>query len=141
MMIHRCITHARACGQNAFVHTYAARKHPRAIIEELRVQRGFTSMRALALAAEISQPTLSRYMAGKTDDMETRHWMALAQTLGTTVSQLLGEVPINALTPQVQELETLFCGLRGDLQKALLATAHAMKTASESSAPSDSTAS
>lgn len=134
-MIHRCITPAIACHQNAWVHTYSVKRHPREIIEELRVLRGFPSMRALALAADISQPTLSRYMAGKTDDMETRHWMALAQTLGTTVSQLLGEVPLQKVTPQAQELEALFLGLRDDLQAALLATARALNNPGDS-APS-----
>jgi transcriptional regulator with XRE-family HTH domain len=107
-------------------------KHPREIIEELRKARGFPSQRALALAADISQPTLSRYLAGKTDDMDTRHWVALAQALETTVSQLLGEVPLQHDSLKVQELEVIYLNLRPDLQGALLATARALSNSTDS---------
>jgi transcriptional regulator with XRE-family HTH domain len=133
-MIHECITPPAPCLQNASVHTDMAtqHKHPREIIEELRKARGFPSQRALALAADISQPTLSRYLAGKTDDMDTRHWVALAQALETTVSQLLGEVPLQHDSLKVQELEVIYLNLRPDLQGALLATARALSNSTDS---------
>ena len=64
----------------------------------------------LAIGANISQPTLSRYLAGTSDTMEMPTWQALAHTLGVTVSQLLGEIPLapdshaSAVQPGVSSL-------------------------------------
>lgn len=80
--------------QNASVHRRPPPTDPRKIIESVRLARGFPSVRALALAADVQQPSLSRYLAGKSADLEMATWRALADTLGVTVSQLLGEQPL-----------------------------------------------
>ena len=64
----------------------------RQIIRTLRVMRGFASDRALAAAAGVNQPTLARYLAGTSETMEVGNFMAIAHTLGVTISELLGEV-------------------------------------------------
>lgn len=79
---------------------------PRDIIKQLIEAHGYPSARALASKAGISQPTLSRYLAGATDTMEVPNWMALARTLGVTVSELLGEVPLGG-TATARELLTV----------------------------------
>lgn len=68
---------------------------PRVVIEELRRRRNFRSVRALALAAGMPQPTLQRYLAGTSATMSMEHFAALAAALDVTISQLLGEVPIS----------------------------------------------
>ena len=95
-MIHQCIAHAIPAQRefnNGSVYRHAP-VDPRTIVKRLREERGFPSDRALATAAGISQPTLARYLAGTTETMEMHNWLALAQTLGVTLSELLGEVPL-----------------------------------------------
>lgn len=94
-MIRQRITFATPNADNAAVHYRHQPGDPRQIIESLRSIRGFKSTRALALAAGINQPTLHRYLAGTSETMEVASFMALAQTLGVTVSELLGEVPLS----------------------------------------------
>lgn len=95
-MIHQCIIRASHAAQNAHVHYGHVRADPRTIIETLRVRNGFTSLRQLAIAAGVSQPTLQRYMKGTTRDLEMENFTAIAHTLGVTVSELLGEVPLSS---------------------------------------------
>lgn len=93
--------------QNARVHSYtAAQADPRTIIEILREKRGFKSLRALALAAGVPQPTLQRYMTRKTDTMDVNSFLALANALGITLSELFGEVPLSS-GGTVRELQRL----------------------------------
>ena len=97
-MIHQCIADAtalRSPPNNPAVYRRDP-PDPRTIIRQLREDRGYPSDRALAIAAGIKQPTLSRYLAGATATMEMANWMALANTLGVTLSELLGEVPLNS---------------------------------------------
>jgi transcriptional regulator with XRE-family HTH domain len=97
-MIHQCIGGATSPGtapNNPRVYRRLP-PDPRDIIKHLRDARGFPSDRALATAAGIQQPTLSRYLAGTTETMEMQNWIALSHTLGVTVSELLGEVPLNS---------------------------------------------
>lgn len=98
-MIRERITCASPPCHNSPVHYRRTYGDPRRIIETLRLAQGFRSVRALAIAAGISQPTLSRYLAGKSDTMEVDKFAALAQTLGVTVSELLGEVPLSSGSP------------------------------------------
>lgn len=98
-MIRERITCASPPCHNAPVHYRRQHGDPRRIIETLRLAQGFRSVRALAIAAGINQPTLSRYLAGKSDTMEVDKFAALAQTLGVTVSELLGEVPLSSGSP------------------------------------------
>jgi len=88
---------------NAPVYTVAI--HPRALIEQLRSDRGFKTVAALAKAAGIPQPTLSRYLSGRHASMHPEHWVSLAGALGVTVSELLGETPIS--TRWVREINGL----------------------------------
>lgn len=80
---------------NAGMHDYESKRDPREIIRMLRVERGYASDRALAMAADIPQPTLSRYLSGTNGTMAIGHWMQLADALEVTVSELLGEVPLS----------------------------------------------
>lgn len=98
---------------------------PREIIRQLREKKGFTSDRALAIAAGINQPTLSRYLSGATDSMAIDNFRALAEVLDATVSELLGEVPIGA-GGRVREVLRLLEALPEPEQQALLAAGKAM---------------
>jgi transcriptional regulator with XRE-family HTH domain len=69
---------------------------PRERIRELRDARGFPSDRKLAEAAGVEQPTLSRYLSGKTKEMTVENFEALARALGVTLSELMGEVPLSS---------------------------------------------
>lgn len=77
------------------MHRYGSKADPRAIIQELRRQRRYRSVRALAIAADIAQPTLQRYLAGKTAEMDLSAYVRLSHALGVTMSELLGEVPLS----------------------------------------------
>lgn len=94
-MIRERIINASPHVNNAAVHYKRPPGDPRQIIEALRTAQGFRSVRSLAIAAGIQQPTLQRYLAGTSETMEVASFMALAQTLGVTVSELLGEVPLS----------------------------------------------
>lgn len=98
-MIRERITCASPVRHNSAVHYRKPPSDPRRIIEHLRIAKGFRSVRALAIAAGINQPTLSRYLASKSETMEVDKFTALAQTLGVTVSELLGEVPLSSGSP------------------------------------------
>lgn len=49
----------------------------------------------LAEVSGVSQPTISRLLNGTTDTMEWETLQLLGAALGVTVSQLIGEVPID----------------------------------------------
>lgn len=120
-MILQRITTASGLANNAFMHI----RDPRAIIRELRSKRGFTSDRALAIAAGIPQPTLSRYLSGKAETMELASFQALARTLGVTVSELTGEVPIDD-RPDAKRWTAVLSQLDETSEAALYAAAMAM---------------
>jgi transcriptional regulator with XRE-family HTH domain len=124
-MIHGRITVATGHRENALVHNEYSIREPRQLIEELRVKLGFASMRALAIAADISQPTLSRYMAGTTDSMEMANFVKLAAVLEVTVSELLGEVPLSSGS-KIRELAKIMDSLAEPEREALLAAGRAM---------------
>lgn len=129
MMILERITNARGEHHNAHVHRNPyLNGDPRDIIRRLRDVRGFTSDRALAQAAGIPQPTLSRYLSGVSRDMELANFAALAAALGVTVSELLGEVPISS-NLKVRELSRILDRLPEPQQAALLAAGAAMAEA------------
>ena len=109
--MHERITLVKPRADNAAVHS-SGERDPRDIIRALIDKRGFNSPRALALAAGVSQPTLSRYLARETEDMEMPSWRALAAALQVTVSELLGETPLmgdsaNAVRRHLQVMESL----------------------------------
>jgi transcriptional regulator with XRE-family HTH domain len=121
------LTHYMAStdSHNARMHSYIHEQDPRKIIEALRVARGFSSTRALALAAGMPQPTLSRYMKGDSADLEMSNWRKLAETLEVSVSELLGEVPL-AGGPIGSRLLRVMEDLPEHYQTALLASAESM---------------
>ena len=98
---------------------------PREIIQSLRVERGFSSISALARAAGMPQPTLSRYLAGESETMEVASFVALAKALEVTLSELLGEVPISN-GGVVRELVQIMDALAEPQREALLAAGRAM---------------
>jgi transcriptional regulator with XRE-family HTH domain len=124
-MIHTCITHASTLADNSPVNYETSYADPRKLIEHLRVQQGFRSLRALAIAAGVSQPTLQRYMTGHTATMEASTFMALAHTLGVTMSELLGEVPLGS-SIQVREMQRLMQDLSTEQQEQLLRIGRAL---------------
>lgn len=53
------------------------------------------SERHLALACDMSQSTLHRFLKGETETLEFKHLMALSHYFSLTVSELIGEVPFD----------------------------------------------
>jgi transcriptional regulator with XRE-family HTH domain len=99
--------------------------HPRDIIKKLMVSRGFASGRGLALAAGVQQPTLARYLKGTSDTMEMETFAALADALGVTVSELIGETPLSD-GGRMKQLLALVEKLPEPQQDALIAVGKAM---------------
>ena len=125
-MIHAGINSARPQLHNAAVHRNPYdMADPRQIIRDLRKARGFRSDRALAIAAGIPQPNLSRYLAGTTDTMEVASFKALADTLEVTLSELLGEVPIS-MGGRIKEFAAIMQQLDESDQNMLVAAAQAV---------------
>lgn len=80
--------------QNASMHHGKA--DPREIIRKLMEAHDIQSETELAHRADVDQSTVNRYMSGKTAWLSTRYLVAIANCLGVTTSQLLGEVPLDA---------------------------------------------
>lgn len=116
----RCLHNARMNRRNAY-----QAEHPRQIIRRLLTARGFHSPRALAIHAGVSQPTLSRYLAGRTDDMEMATWRSLSMALEVTLSQLLGETPLSPDASSTSILRAME-KLSDPERAALVAAANAM---------------
>lgn len=127
-MILQRITYARGASHNAFVHTPYQHGHPREIIKHLREIKGFPSDRALAVAAGVNQPNLSRYLSGKSQTMEVETFVALARILEVTLSELLGEVPLSS-GGHVREMVQVMHMLPEPEQRALVAAGQAMAKA------------
>ena len=125
-MIHTCISYASGAPDNSRVTYGKPPADPRDIIERLRVARGFRSLRALALEAGVSQPTLQRYMTHQTEAMEVGNLLALAQTLGVTLSELIGEVPIGS-SAVARDLQRLVFQLSDSEQEQLLRIGQALR--------------
>lgn len=123
-MIRTRITKASPGRENALMH-YQRTADPRVRIRELRVQRGFKSDRALALAAGLEQPTLARYLNGKTKEMTVENLEALARTLRVTLSELLGEVPLSS-REVVSEAAAVFRQLSDEQVRQVLDVARAL---------------
>ena len=126
--MHQSIKPVKHCPHNASVHmsdAYTTVMDPRKVIKKLMEREGFKSDRAAAIAAGISQPTLNRYMTGKSEDMEVASWRALARLFDVTVSQLLGETALDS-DPQVQSVIRAMERLPAAEREALVAAANAM---------------
>lgn len=76
--------------ENTCVHT----GHIRPILQRLMTKRGLSATR-LAELSGVPQPTISRLLNGTTDTMTLETVIDLAPHLGVTVSQLIGETPID----------------------------------------------
>jgi transcriptional regulator with XRE-family HTH domain len=124
-MILARITSASGARKNARVHNPYKLGDCREIIERLRIERGFTSVRSLAIAAGIPQPSLHRYLAGGSETMELASFGALARVLDVTLSELLGEVPISS-RKEIHELRRIMDALAEPEREALLAAGRAM---------------
>lgn len=66
----------------------------RATLTTLMEQQGLNDNR-LAERSGVPQPTISRFRNGTNQTMELDRIHALARVLGVTVSQLIGEVPVD----------------------------------------------
>jgi transcriptional regulator with XRE-family HTH domain len=97
----------------------------RLLIAKLRDEHGFASDRALAAAAGIPQPTLSRFLNGTSASMEVANLQALCQVFGITLSELLGESALGSSVP-ARELTRLIAQLSDDEQAKLLRIAKAL---------------
>lgn len=77
---------------------------------KLMQQHQITSERSLAIACEMDQSTFNRFMAGKTDSLRIEHLVALAHYFDITVSQLIGETPLEQdqkLVTVIKAMQTL----------------------------------
>ena len=87
--------------------------------------QGYRSVRQLAMAAGIPQPTLSRFLDGVNESMDMRNTIKIAVCLGVSVSQLLGEEPLHADT-RVDQITRIAARLDNDGVRVLLSTAVAL---------------
>lgn len=124
-MIRQSITGASPHAYDSMVKSIAALE-VRDLIRRLRVDRGYASDTALARAAGINQPTLSRFMNGTSSTMEAESFMALAHVLGVTLSELLCEVPVGSSMP-AREVSRLMLDMPPEQQEQLLRIAQALK--------------
>lgn len=124
-MMHQRIISVNTPSHNACVHSYRQEADPREIIAKLLPLRGFRSVRALAIAAGVSQPTLSRYMAGITKDMDLANFRAIAHALDVTMAQLLGEASLFE-DDRVGNVVRAMGQLNDAGKDALIATANAL---------------
>lgn len=115
-MIQQRIIGARPGSHNAAMHYKREPQHPRDIIQHLLKTRGYRSVRELAMKAGISQPSLSRYLGGKAETMENASFQALALELGVTLSELLGEVPLDA-SSLLREAQKVFFQMTPEEQR------------------------
>lgn len=88
-MMQRCIAESK--GPDAIVHMG---DQTRAVIKKLMAREGFTG-RKLAILAGIDQPSLSKYLSGKTSELSLATLLALAKALEVRVGQILGEEPLD----------------------------------------------
>jgi DNA-binding Xre family transcriptional regulator len=80
----------QAYSDNASMH-----EETRNILSRLMVKEEVPSERHLALACEMSQSTLHRFLKGETEALEFKHLQALAHYFSLTVSELTGETPFD----------------------------------------------
>ena len=115
-MILQRIKTASASFENALMHYGREPPHPRDIIRQLLKTKGYRSARQLALKAGIAQPNLSRYLNGTSDSMEAASFQALARELGVTLSELMGEVPLDSST-LLREVQQVFSRMTPEEQR------------------------
>jgi hypothetical protein len=92
-----CIMHNNAVPHQVFparANNCSMHEKTRDIIRSLMKANEIESERQLALACNMDQSTLHRFLAEKTDTLNFVHIQSLAQYFSITVSQLIGETPI-----------------------------------------------
>lgn len=77
--------------ENASMHSQT-----REILRQLMVDHEVRSERQLAIACNMDQSTLNRFLKGETQELEFSNLQALAHYFQLTVSQLIGETPFNS---------------------------------------------
>lgn len=70
-------------------------RDPRHIIQLLKARANIASDHELARLCGMAQPALHKYLSGKTAEMEMASYRKLAAYFKVTVSQLLGETPLD----------------------------------------------
>lgn len=80
----------------AFPENAAMHEETRKIIARLMAEQSVPSERHLALACNMSQSTLHRFLKGETDSLDFQHLQTIAHYFSLTVSQLVGEAPFEA---------------------------------------------
>jgi len=73
----------------------AMHEKTRDIIRLLMQRNGIESERQLALGSGMEQSTLHRFLAQKSDSLNFMHLQSIARYFGITVSQLIGEMPLD----------------------------------------------
>ena len=99
-------------------------------IRELAKKHGIESERQLALGCGMDQSTLHRFLSGKTDTLNFLHLQSLAHHFDLTVSQLIGETPIEA-DPKIRSVVVAMQALPEYKKDALVATSQALLAAGE----------
>lgn len=96
-LMRRCIMHDDVSMHQALhagANNYGMHEKTREIIRTLMAEHGIRSERQLALSCGMDQSTLHRFLSEKTDTLSFAHIQALAQYFEVTVSQLIGELPL-----------------------------------------------
>ena len=75
-------------------HNLGMHEKTRENIRILMTREGVVSERQLAMDCDMSQSTLNRFLTGKTDTLDFSNLQRLAHYFSLTVSQLIGEVPL-----------------------------------------------
>lgn len=118
MFGHMSLMHSRITSHDASTHynlqglsdNADMHKATREIIAKLMAEQGVPSERHLAIACDMSQSTLHRFLKGETEALEFKHLQALAHYFSLTVSQLTGETPfdedrkVRAVTLAMQQM-------------------------------------
>lgn len=89
-MMHACIQFGNHGIDNAQMHDQT-----REIIAKLMAHKRWNEP-TLAEKSGVNQSTINRFLSGKTDEASFQTIQGIAHALGVTVSQLIGEVPVEA---------------------------------------------
>lgn len=76
-------------------HNQVMHEKTRENIRILMAREGVVSERQLAMDCDMNQSTLNRFLTGKTDTLDFTNLQRLAHHFSLTVSQLIGEVPLD----------------------------------------------
>lgn len=91
IMHHDATMHQASSGRT---NNLAMHEQTREIIRKLMTANAVPSERRLAIDCQMNQSTLQRFMANETDSLNFNNLQSIAQHFGVTVSQLIGETPL-----------------------------------------------